>query len=305
MLQNRTYIGFVKYQAYQRHADGRRSFEAPIQWFKGKHEAVIPKELFDRCQEIRSAKASHHEYYPKHRTYLLRDIIFCADCVEKMPKDVQDDAYGKMRPHTNNKGANMYYRCRARDFTRSCSQVSVYADTIERQVVEILETLRPPEDWRDRIIDAMGDLLGEQKLEERLAEIKEIIERMDFRWDSGFVTDKDGYLEKRVKLQQELEQLTPIPDDDLAKAADLLENFRVHWQAAGGDRKEQQRLIQLIVARVWIRDETVVAMSLRPNYHITLGMESKKPTRILVGNKEDGDDSLVPRRERRGSFTLW
>ena len=305
MLQNRTYLGYVKYQAYKRHADGRRRYDTPVKWFKGKHEAVIQAELFDRCQKIRHSKAVHHEYYPKHRTYLLRDIVFCAECVESMPEDTQDDAYGKMRPHTNNKGANMYYRCRARDFTRSCSQISMYADAIEQQVVDTLKTLKPPPDWRERIVNAMGDLLGEQKLEQRLAEIKEVIERMDFRWDNGFITDKDAYLEQRIKLQQELEQLTPIPDNDLATAADVLKNFEIHWEAASSDRKEQQRLIQLIVARVWVRDDTLVAMSLRPNYHVTLGMESKKPTKVAVGLKQDGDDTLVPRRERRGWFAHW
>ena len=151
----------------------------------------------------------------------------------------------------------------------------------------------------------MGQLLGDQKLDERIAEIKAVIERMDFRWDQGFVTDKDEYLEQRVKLQQELEQLTPVADDDVAVAADLLENFEAHWEATGGDRKEQQRLIQLVVARVWVREEKVVAMSLRPNYHITLGLESEKPTPVTVGNKEDGDQTLVHRRERRGSHPHW
>ena len=58
----------------------------------------------------------------------------------------------------------------------------------------------------------------------------------------------------------------------------MLENFETYWEATKGDRKEQQRLLQLIVARVWVRGTKLAAMSLRPNYHITLGMESTKPT---------------------------
>ena len=42
---------------------------------------------------------------------------------------------------------------------------------------------------------------------------------------------KNDYLEKRVKLQQELEQLTPIPDDKLETAADMLANFGDYWAA--------------------------------------------------------------------------
>jgi hypothetical protein len=41
LLQNRTYIGEVKYQEYYRNADGSRSYDAPVQWFKGQHEPLI------------------------------------------------------------------------------------------------------------------------------------------------------------------------------------------------------------------------------------------------------------------------
>ncbi len=105
-------------------------------------------------------------------------------------------------------------------------------------------------------------------------------------------------LEERVKLQQELEQLTPLTDDDLEVAADLLQHFTTHWDAASDDPKEQQRLVQLIVACVWVRGDRVMALSLRPNYYVTVGLESTKPTEVSVGY--DGD-IRVSRRERRDS----
>jgi hypothetical protein len=161
----------------------------------------------------------------------------------------------------------------------------------------LLKNLKPPEGWRERMVEALGELLGEKKLDERIDEIKEVIERMDFRWDHGFIADQDAYLEERIKLQQELEKLSPIPDDDLDVAADLLENFGEHWEETGGDRKEQMRLMQLIVSRVWVRDKDVVAMSLRPNYHIALGLQSNKPTEISVSSEK-----IMSRRERREWF---
>ncbi len=299
MLQNRTYLGYVRYQPYQQHSDGSRSWDIAEEWFKGKHEAVIAQDAFDLCQEVRAVKASHHEYFPKHRVYLLRDIIFCADCVANMPATVTDDAYGKMRPHSNGDGKYLLYRCRARSWGRKCPQGSVKADDIDEQVVKFLKVLKPPEDWRKRMVVAMGQLLGDTKLDERLKEVKTIIERMDFRWDNGFITDKDAYLAQRVKLQQELEQLAPMADDELETAADLLEHFTAHWEATNGDRQQQQRLIQLIVARVWIRGDKVVGLSLRPNFHVTVGLESDKSTNMSVDYLEDGN--FVLNRERRGS----
>lgn len=63
---------------------------------------------------------------------------------------------------------------------------------------------------------------------------------MGFRWDHGFITDQNGYLNERGKLQQELEKLTPIADDELEMAADILTNFAARWELLNGDRKQQQ-----------------------------------------------------------------
>src|SRR5260221_5039669 len=117
----------------------------------------------------------------------------------------------------------------------------------------------------------MSEALGEQNLEARLAEIRATTERMDFRWDNGFITDKMAYLEKRVHLQQELEQLIPVPDDDLQRAVDILQDFGKHWDACNCDPEAENRLVRLIVERVYVEGERVVAMTLKSDYHIVLG----------------------------------
>ena len=125
-------------------------------------------------------------------------------------------------------------------------------------------------------------MLGEQSIEQRLAEINGTIGRMDFRWDHGFITDADEYLEKRLTLQQKLEQMTPIPDGDLAVAEDLIENFGMYWEAAVENPVEQERLLKLMLVRVWVEDDNVVRLCLRPNFHITAGLDAKRPTEISV-----------------------
>lgn len=71
------------------------------------------------------------------------------------------------------------------------------------------------------------------------------------------------YLEKRVQLQQELETLTPIPEDDLERAADMLENFGKYWNACKGNAEEQHRLLKLIVERIYVKDNQVAALTLK------------------------------------------
>jgi hypothetical protein len=143
-------------------------------------------------------------------------------------------------------------------------------------VVAILSELKPPQEWRSKILKTISTILGEKSLEERLSEIRATIERMDFRWDSGFITDKHDYLEKRLRLQQELERLTPA-NDDLEKAVDLLENFKALYEACGDDVEGQADLIKLIVDRVYVHNRRVSAITLKADYHVVLGQDGETP----------------------------
>ena len=295
-LQNRTYLGYVKYQPYVRNSDGSRSYRGVIEWFEGKHSAVLSKSLFDKCQEVRASRRPKQSRSWQHkRIYLLSDLVYCAECMENIPKENKNNEYGKMRCQSN--GKYFYYRCRARDFSQVCSQTSARAEDLELQVVRILKHLKPPDNWNDTLVATMGQLLGERSLEQRISEIKEIIERMDFRWDNGFFNNQNKYMQKRVELQRELEKLTPIPQDDLERAVDILENFTSHWEVIEHDRKAQKTLLRLILSRVWVRKGKVIAVSLRPNYHVILGLESEKPTEFSMDLT--GDKPVVHERERR------
>lgn len=280
MLQNQVYLGMVKYQEYQKRMDRKRERSVPTAWFDGQHEAVITQELFDRAMAARRSRVAHRQATPRYNPYLLRNLVYCYRCCLNAPTDYTFPAFGRMRAQAQTKGANRYYRCRAKDFDHACSQKAVRCEVIEAQVVSALMNLKPPADWRNRITEAMGALLGEQNLETRLAEIRETIERMDFRWDHGFITDKAEYLQSRVQLQQELEQLKPIPDDDLERAADMLANFQHYWEGCNDDPEAQHNLIKLIVDRVYVEDENVVAMTLKADYHVVLGHNANESATV-------------------------
>lgn len=278
MLQNRTYLGEVKYQKYRRTSNGKRVYNAPIEWVDGQHEAVIEEELFERCLTIRIGRATHRQATPKYNSYLLRGIVYCHRCCSNPPKEKTFEHYGKMRSQAQSGRKWSYYRCRAADLSYECEQKGVHVELIDNQVVNVLMSLKPPKNWRQGITKAMGELLGEKNLEERLQEIREIIGRMDMRWDNGFITDEQEFMQQRIKLQLELEQLSPVPENELEQAADMLENFQGHWERLEGDEESRHELIKLLVERVYVEDERVVAMTLRSNYHLVLGHNVNGPT---------------------------
>lgn len=93
---------------------------------------------------------------------------------------------------------------------------------------------------------------------------------MDFRWDYGFITDKDVYIEQRIQLQHELEKLAPADEDELEIATDILNNFSAHWDKTRGNRKQQEMLLKLLVKRIWVRGDRVSGILLRPDFYIGL-----------------------------------
>lgn len=281
ILRNPIYIGKVRYQETRYNSDGSRNFLAPVEWHEGRHEGIVSTDLFDRCASVREERYGHHQPYSRYHPYVLRGLVYCYSCCSNPPERANFPSWGKMSCHTRKDRNVAHYRCGSKPQGFQCDQKEVQTALIDEQVVGLLSTLKPPSNWQDKLLTTMGNLLGEQSLEQRLTEIKQAIERMDFRWDRGFITDATDYVEKRLKLQQELEQLAP-PDQELAEAADLLANFETHWLGCGADVEKQHQLVKLILERVYVQDERVVAVTLKSNFHIILGHEGSETKYIEV-----------------------
>ena len=158
-------------------------------------------------------------------------------------------------------------------------------------------SLKPPKNWRKGITKTMSQILGGGDLEEQINAIQAKIKHMNMRWDNGFISSEQEYMKKRIELQHELEQLTPVEDNELEKTANILENFGEHWQRLEGDEDGRHELVKLIVDLVYVEDETVVAITLKSNYHLVLDHKAKEPTEQSV------DPYTVQVRERRDSLT--
>jgi DNA invertase Pin-like site-specific DNA recombinase len=284
MLQNQIYLGKVSYQQCLRTADGARTWTAPVEWFDGQHEAVIDGELFNRGQEVRAKRANHHQPTIKYNAYLLRDIVYCYDCCSNRPAAATVPTYGKMRPqaYMQKKYSYKSYRCRARELGYACMQKQVHVDVLDQQLLDLLHQMKPPAHWRQSITQSISELLNEQEVQRHLTEIRAVITRMDERWDMGFITDKQAYTKQRKELQQELEKLTPLTNNDLERAADLLDNFDVHWAKCGEDTETQSALIKQIVDRVYVRGYQIVAITLKSNCHLVVGDKTNGSTVYTV-----------------------
>lgn len=279
ILLNKVYTGRVPHADTQYSGSlgqGRRSARRRKEWFEGKHDAIISDELYDESQVVREKMARTFKSERQMRTYILHDRVYCARCVTQKPQGLVDNNYGKMRIGWNPNMLRGYYRCLAKDRGyHECGQGYVDEETINQQVLNALKQLVIPEGFRERVEAAVRSRVSNAANIARMEELQAIVQRIDFSWESGFLSPQD-YLEKRTQLQKEMEAMRPVDYDELMEAADLIQHFGDYWTQCEQVEKPaeaRQQLIAKIVNRVFVYDREVVAIALHGDFGIVLNSE--------------------------------
>lgn len=132
VLLNRNYIGMVRYNV----SDNRRSKgKVAIEWSKGKHQPIVPLDLWERVYSIYCTRSGR----PKRkiiRTFPLTGLLKCPSCGKSMvPWHVrQTRKDGTVR-------TNFFYQCSEFNAGRPCKANLLNADNVEHLVFERLKNL--------------------------------------------------------------------------------------------------------------------------------------------------------------------
>ncbi len=289
LLQNRVYTGRVSYAEtiYKGSlGQGRQTGRKRKKWFEGKHEGFVSDELFETCLTIRSDLRKLQHSPRKSRTYILHNAVFCARCISRKPSGLSDERYGKMRPGWDARYVRGRYRCMARDRGyHQCEQSYVPVVTVDEQVKKAISSLQIPDGFQERVEEAIRNKVEHAEAMRRMNEIEEIVKRIDFSWEQGFLTPEQ-YTEKRNQLFQELEALRPIEYEDLMEAADLLENFETYWNACEEMAKPddaKKQLIAKIVDKVFVYDEQVIGVALHGDFGVVIDSAISAPYEVVEG----------------------
>ncbi len=310
MLQNRTYTGRVSYAEtiYNSASLGqkKKSRRGRMEWFEGRHDAIISDELFDACQAVRARLASTRKTELTARTYVLPDRVYCAHCIAREHDNIGDPYYGKMRISWHNRDQVGHYRCASRDrgYGR-CEQPYVREDVVLEQLVAILSGMQVPPEALERIDATVKARQANQEILAQLAELEERQRRVQFSWEQGKLTPEE-YLEKTGQLEREIASMRPLDYDRLEEAADLITHFKSYWdQCASLDEpaEARQQLMASIIDRVFLYNNSVVAVALHPDFGIVLDVPNAAPDQILaalaVNQNGYTSNEVYPVRERR------
>jgi hypothetical protein len=104
-----------------------------------------------------------------------------------------------------------------------------------------------------------------------------------------------------------LESLQPVDYDELVEAADLLENFKIYYEACDKVSKPEEarkQLLAKIVDRVFVYDDIVIAVALHGDFSVVLDNATLAPHEIVDGLRTEikkGASDLNSTCTRNGS----
>ncbi|HEY5193844.1 MAG TPA: recombinase family protein [Solirubrobacteraceae bacterium] len=226
MLRNAAYCGYVS---------GMRDISKSI---KGLHEPIVPEELFDSVQRLRSYRAAVKQPSPPSDEYLLRKMLRCQSCGARM-----QGTRGSRPPVRR-------YMCSSRRHGAGCTEPITKAEPLENQLVEWLRAFQPDVALRQQVLNAIAAHANEQNDgPDRRAELAEQLRRMQDLYVMGDLT-KARYLMRRQAIQDELERLAPPADPQLTEAEEVLANFGSFWDREQAPA-ERHRLLSSLFEHVW------------------------------------------------------
>lgn len=184
---------------------------------RGKHEAIITKELFDKCQRVTE---ENNRYACRRRKYnfLLRGFIFCNHCGQRYTAE------------HNLKKKLSYYHCNRRSEKMVCSDKYVSVEDLENQVAEKFATIQFSDDFIEKVVAKMRNIyetkksqIGNQKkhyLNTKL-NFENKLEIAKEKLING-VIDDDTFTKMKIRYREQIDGI----DDEMYKL-DRTKNLKI------------------------------------------------------------------------------
>lgn len=277
ILRNRVYLGLIP------------STGDDIPDAKGKHEAIVPQDLFDKVQEVFRERRGHlGRPSAPHRFYLLQGMAFCYRCRKQIKDHATKPNGPKLTPSLHcmsqgKPGAERHsYVCKFYKENRSCRQKPVPCKVIDDQVLAFLGSMQMPEDAVEQVVGHIIGMFENRELHfsdkdnnkldalrRRLSKLKDMYLHDDDMPEEAYRTQADE-IKVEIKALEEAEtkdDLRPLDKDRIVKAS--REFIRRIPQLIASGRLSNTELrgwIQLAIKRVWVKGNKVVEIEPRDDF---------------------------------------
>lgn len=231
MLQNETYLGFVKYKG---------------ELYPGLHEALVSREVFELSQQVRRDAATNRYGASQRHHYLLSGRIRCATCGSVMRG---------VSIHSIKHGVRRYYRDTGRERGLECDQHRVAAEVLEAQVEQRMVAVQLPPAWQERSALLAQATPEVERLEEQRRMLHARRQRLKKLYLRSDISEKQ-YDKQSTQLTRELKALKSEQTAIDRRFRALVMDFSALW--ARLTPVERKRIVQVLIKAVHVCGDEVV-----------------------------------------------
>jgi site-specific DNA recombinase len=257
--------------------------------FEGKHEPIVPKDLFYSVQEVLKRRSA--DKGEKGRlTFLLRGVASCRVCRRRLTGEVH--------------ARGSYYRCLVRLEGTRCSQPYTPVKHLDAQLEWLYGQLHLPPEFIELLKLEIRQIVAQRKhvvtrdltaLRQTVAEIEQkeirLLDEMLAQKIARDVYEKlaKSYREKRQQAETRLSQMNVDYDDPLdfldrcSTIAGMLGHL--HQQFTFEQRKD---LVQTVFRRIEVEDRTIVGVEFNPPFSFFFDDKAGKLFKNLPLGARDG-----------------
>ncbi len=174
MLKSHFYYGLIEYKG---------------EFYQGKHEPLISKELFDLVKI--AFKKDNKPKYKDSKDFLLAGRITCADCGCQISGELK-------------KGKYIYYSCTGG--RGECKQKHIYIreEELENQLIEALKNIQTSKEQREWIIQGLKESFKDEQsyTKEKIQHLNEQKEILKERLSKIYLDKLDGTISETFWLER-------------------------------------------------------------------------------------------------------
>lgn len=266
----------------------------------GKHEAIITKDLFDKCQRVMQENNRYASRRHKFN-FLLRGFVFCNKCGQR---------YTAEHHPLKNKS---YYHCNRSSDQKKCTDKYVEVWDLEEQVATRFDGLQFSEEFIDKVVSKMKSIYEEKKSDIGNQKKQFMISKVNFEHkleiaeeklingiidDAAFTKIKLRYREQIEGVEdemQKLERTRNLKVDVIQDVMALIRNIGATYRAVPNELK------RLYLGLFWdqfkAEDKFIVEASKSP---IVIGLEQ---TGQLIWNETQKPDLVTDQANVRELIT--
>jgi molecular chaperone GrpE (heat shock protein) len=241
ILKNPIYYGIIRYKG---------------EIYEGKHEPIITKKLFDKCQGVMLRRGK-----PKKsvRYFVLRDLMMrCGEC-------------GRMITAETQKGF-VYYRCTKR--LTNCKQKYVREEVLAAQIRKVIQKVSLCDDWTKKILEQLekdknssvqSSRPQQQNLQAKITELEnKIYKLIDVYLEGGLLLEeyqrkKENFINEKKKLQETLQDFAAGGNNWFEQAKAFVTSLnRAHCAIAEGNLESQKEFLKKIGSNFILKERRLV-----------------------------------------------